>query len=324
MVKTLVVVGAGPGLGMGVARAFGRQGFQVGLIARTKEKLDALVGELAELGVTAAAFPADIRDRDALTSALTAARDRLGPIDVLEYSPSPTGPITHATQTTVDSVTAQWELHVLGAVTAVGQVLPEMLARGDGTLLLTTGVSSTVPAPFLANVGMAMVGLRNWAHTLHAELKPHGIHAGTVTIASGITLAAAKPTPTPSAPVITACTSSGAPPKRSSATWTLSGPSSPGRAGAARLPHRSAPGRRNGQAVPERSQLRADRRATPPAGGQAGGGTTGLAGSGVGYSIPRRPGFMTCTRRYRAPDTGPPQRASTLARLIITFPRIEE
>ncbi|WP_405806789.1 SDR family NAD(P)-dependent oxidoreductase [Streptomyces sp. NBC_01187] len=187
MVKTLVVVGAGPGLGMGVARAFGRQGFQVGLIARTKEKLDALVGELAELGVTAAAFPADIRDRDALTSALTAARDRLGPIDVLEYSPSPTGPITHATQTTVDSVTAQWELQVLGAVTAVGQVLPEMLARGDGTLLLTTGVSSTVPAPFLANVGMAMAGLRNWAHTLHAELKPHGIHAGTVTIASGIT-----------------------------------------------------------------------------------------------------------------------------------------
>ncbi|WP_326657212.1 SDR family NAD(P)-dependent oxidoreductase [Streptomyces sp. NBC_00385] len=186
MVKTLVVVGAGPGLGMGVARAFGLQGFQVGLIARTKGKLDTLVSELAELGITAAAFPADIRDRDALTTALTAARDMLGPIDVLEYSPSPTGPITHAAQTTVDSAAAQFELHVLGAVTAVGQVLPEMLARGEGTLLLTTGVSSTVPAPFLANVGMAMAGLRNWAHTLHAELKSQGIYAGTVTIASGV------------------------------------------------------------------------------------------------------------------------------------------
>ncbi|MEU8781118.1 SDR family NAD(P)-dependent oxidoreductase [Streptomyces sp. NPDC048637] len=186
MAKTLVVVGAGPGLGMGVARAFGRQGFQVGLVARTEGKLQTLVGELAELGVTAAAFPADIRDRDALTTALAAVRDTLGPVDVLEYSPSPTGPITHAAQTTVDSVTAQFELQVLGAVTAVGQVLPEMLARGDGTLLLTTGVSSTIPAPFLANVGMAMAGLRNWAHTLHAELKPQGIHVGTVTIASAI------------------------------------------------------------------------------------------------------------------------------------------
>lgn len=187
MSKTLVVVGAGPGLGMGVARAFGLQGFRVGLIARTRSKLHTLVGELADLGITAAAFPADIRDRDALTTALAAAEDTLGPIDVLEYSPSPTGPITHAAQTTVDSVTAQFELHVLGAVTAVGQVLPQMLARGEGTLLLTTGVSSMIPAPFLANVGMAMAGLRNWAHTLHAELKPQGIHVGTVTIASGIT-----------------------------------------------------------------------------------------------------------------------------------------
>ncbi|WP_207944524.1 SDR family NAD(P)-dependent oxidoreductase [Actinomadura rubrisoli] len=186
MSKTLVIVGAGPGLGMGVARAFGREGFQVGLIARTKEKLDTLVGELAELDINAAAFPADIRDRDALVAALAAARDTFGPIDVLEYSPSPTGPITHAADTTVEAVTAQLELHVLGAVAAVRHVLPDMRMRGDGTVLLTTGVSSTVPAPFLANVGLAMAALRNWAHTLHTELRPHGIHVGAVTIASGV------------------------------------------------------------------------------------------------------------------------------------------
>lgn len=171
---------------MGVARAFGRHGFQVGLIARSKGTLDTMVGELTGMGVTAAAFPADIRDRDALVSALADARETLGPVDVLEYSPSPTGPITHAAQTTVASAAAQFELHVLGAVTAVAQVLPEMRARGEGTLLLTTGVSSTIAAPFLANVGLAMAGLRNWAHALHAELRPQGIHAATVTIASGV------------------------------------------------------------------------------------------------------------------------------------------
>ncbi|MFC6878159.1 MULTISPECIES: SDR family NAD(P)-dependent oxidoreductase [Actinomadura] len=186
MVKTLVVVGAGPGLGMGVARAFGRRGFRVGLISRSKENLETLVGELAESGIDASGFPADIRDRDALAAALGAVRDAFGPIDVLEYSPSPTGTITNAVQTTVEAATEQWELHVLGAVTAVGQVLPDMRARGEGTLLLTTGVSSTVPAPFLANVGLAMAGLRNWAHALHAELKPEGVHVGTVTIAAGI------------------------------------------------------------------------------------------------------------------------------------------
>ncbi|WP_439378609.1 SDR family NAD(P)-dependent oxidoreductase [Amycolatopsis lexingtonensis] len=183
MSGTLVVVGAGPGLGLGVARAFGRRGFRVGLIARTPEKL---VGELTGAGVTAAAFPADIRDRAALTGALADARSALGPVDVLSYSPSPTGEITGAARTTVPSASAQFELHVLGAITAVGAVLPDMRARGAGTLLLTTGVSSTVPAPFLANVGLAMAGLRNWALGLHAELAPAGIHAATVTIASGV------------------------------------------------------------------------------------------------------------------------------------------
>ncbi|MES9511960.1 hypothetical protein ABWJ92_37175 [Streptomyces sp. NPDC000609] len=69
---------------------------------------------------------------------------------------------------------------------AVQYVLPDMRARGNGTLLLTTGVSSMTPAPFLTNVGMAMSGLRNWAHALHTELGPEGIYVGTVTIASGI------------------------------------------------------------------------------------------------------------------------------------------
>ncbi|NUW34348.1 SDR family NAD(P)-dependent oxidoreductase [Nonomuraea sp. SMC257] len=186
MGKTLVIVGAGPGLGMGLARAFGRRGFRIGLVARTREKLEAMARELEGTGATAAVFPADIRDRDALAAALDAARDRLGPVDVLTYGPSPTGPITGAVATTAESAAAQIELHVLGAVTAVGRVLPSMRARGAGTVLLTTGVSSAVPAPFLANVGLAMAALRNWAHTLHAELRPEGVHVGTVTIATGV------------------------------------------------------------------------------------------------------------------------------------------
>ncbi|MFI6294585.1 SDR family NAD(P)-dependent oxidoreductase [Nonomuraea sp. NPDC050790] len=186
MAKTLVVVGAGPGLGMGVARAFGRAGFQVGLVARTPEKLDAMVAELTGLGIGAAAFPADVHDHDALSAALGAARERLGAVDVLEYGPSPTGPITGAAATTVESASAQVELNLLGAVHAVGRVLPDMRARGDGAILLTTGVSSTVPAPFLANVGAAMSGLRSWAHALHAELRPEGIYVGTMTIATAI------------------------------------------------------------------------------------------------------------------------------------------
>src|SRR5437764_958478 len=86
-VTSIAIVGAGPQLGLAIARTFGSQGFDVALISRNREKLDGLVGTLTAEGITAAAFPADVLDRDALTQALKDAATQFGGIDVLEYSP---------------------------------------------------------------------------------------------------------------------------------------------------------------------------------------------------------------------------------------------
>jgi short-subunit dehydrogenase len=107
---------------------------------------------------------------------------------VLEYSPGPQGaPITAAVQTTVDAATAQFELNVLGAITATEAVLPGMLRRGNGGLLFTTGVSSVIPVTFLGSAGIAMAGLRNWAPALHEQLAGKGVYVGTLTIATQLT-----------------------------------------------------------------------------------------------------------------------------------------
>ncbi|XMN11137.1 SDR family NAD(P)-dependent oxidoreductase [Streptomyces griseobrunneus] len=84
---TIAIVGAGPGLGLSIAKAFGSHGFDVTLISRNKDKLDTLVAELSETGITAEGFPADVADPDQLTGALQAAIARFGQIDVLEFSP---------------------------------------------------------------------------------------------------------------------------------------------------------------------------------------------------------------------------------------------
>jgi short-subunit dehydrogenase len=49
--KTLAIVGAGPGLGLGIAKRFGAEGFNLALLARTREKLDGLVADLDGLGM---------------------------------------------------------------------------------------------------------------------------------------------------------------------------------------------------------------------------------------------------------------------------------
>ncbi|WP_236706134.1 SDR family NAD(P)-dependent oxidoreductase, partial [Frankia sp. ACN1ag] len=86
---TIAIVGAGPGLGLSIARRFGREGFAVALLSRNQATLDDLAGQLTRDGITAAGFAADVLDRPSLVDALTRVEAQLGPIDVLEYSPAP-------------------------------------------------------------------------------------------------------------------------------------------------------------------------------------------------------------------------------------------
>src|SRR4051812_14290192 len=86
-VPTIPIVGAGPQLGLAIARTFGSHGFNVALRGRNRAKLDGLVDQLTADAITAAAFEADVLDGDALTQALKNAAAQSGGIDVLEYSP---------------------------------------------------------------------------------------------------------------------------------------------------------------------------------------------------------------------------------------------
>jgi NADP-dependent 3-hydroxy acid dehydrogenase YdfG len=184
-VKTLVVVGAGAGLGYSVAERFGREGFQVALISRGKDNLDALVTRLARHGIEAAGFTADVMDQKSLRAAISAAKATFGTIDVLEYGPSPErDSVMDALSITPTNAADHIARALLGAITAVREVLPDMLERDNGALLFTTGASATVALPSHASVGLGVSALRNYANVLHAALRETGVYAGTLMVAT--------------------------------------------------------------------------------------------------------------------------------------------
>ncbi|WP_377273721.1 SDR family NAD(P)-dependent oxidoreductase [Peterkaempfera sp. SMS 1(5)a] len=179
---TIAIVGAGPGLGLSIAKVFGGHGFDVALISRSKDKLDALVSDLAEAGITAEGFPADVADPAQLSGALQAAIGRFGRIDVLEFSPHPGLSMTSPKDVTVENLRPQVDALLYGAVAAVQAVLPGMLEAGSGTLLFSTGGGAINPYPMLADVNIAQAGQRNWAINLHNTLAESGIYAANVAI----------------------------------------------------------------------------------------------------------------------------------------------
>ena len=152
---SLVIVGAGPNLGLAVARRFGREGFAVGLISRTESRLVELAAQLRLDGITAAGVAVDIRDSDALAGAIRRLGDELGPVEVLEYSPLPAPEFMKPVlETTVEDVRGPLEFSVLGAVAATQTVVGPMREAGRGTILFTTGGAAVNPNPGRAGVGI--------------------------------------------------------------------------------------------------------------------------------------------------------------------------
>jgi NADP-dependent 3-hydroxy acid dehydrogenase YdfG len=184
---SIIIVGAGPNLGHAIARRFGREGLAVGLVSRTQSKLDDLASRLGDEGVRARGAAADIRDHEALTSAIESLAADLGPVEVLEYSPLPAPEFMKPIlETGVDDLRGPLEFSVLGAVAATRAVLDPMREAGRGTILYTTGGAAINPYPARAGVGVSFAGEVAYARMLHDELAETGIHVAHTAIGGSI------------------------------------------------------------------------------------------------------------------------------------------
>ena len=178
----LVVLGAGPGLGMSVAHRFGKEGYAVALISRSADRHATYLSALADAGVDAAAFTADASDAVQLSQTIDAIRARFGRIDVGYFGLADPGSV-FGDITTLDGTGAEAALRgVASAVEFASLVIPELTERGSGALFFAGGLSSVVPMPALGGMALASAALRNYAITLNTALRPAGVYAGTITI----------------------------------------------------------------------------------------------------------------------------------------------
>jgi NAD(P)-dependent dehydrogenase (short-subunit alcohol dehydrogenase family) len=179
-------VGAGPGLGLAVARRFGRGGFPVVLIARNLERLATLCAELTAEGIPAASFQADCVDEAQVRAALAAASERFGHVGALVYNAARLGLHLGPLELTAAAFHRALQVDVVSALISVQCVAEQMRARCRGTILLTGGSAAFEPDPDWCALGVGKAGLRNLAFSLAAALEPDGIHVATVTISDWI------------------------------------------------------------------------------------------------------------------------------------------
>ena len=162
-----------------MARRFGREGYDVALVARSPEPLERLGTELQEAGVTTGWTPVDITDAEALTTAIGRFGAHLGHIDVLHFNPSAFRPSDPLHLTAAELLT---DLHVgvaalLTAVQAAKPVMP------SGARVTVTGsMAADRPSPAACSLGVQKAGLRNLVLSLDRTLAPDGIRAMSLTV----------------------------------------------------------------------------------------------------------------------------------------------
>ena len=176
-----IIVGAGPGLGTAVARRAAREGLAIGIIARRKSTVDAVLALLSDadaIGVTA-----NVTDEPGLRRALDEITARFGVPELLVYNTAlvrqdAIGELTAAQQ--LDA----WAVNVVGAITAVAHVAPAMMAAGGGTIVLTGGLPQADPAVTSLSLGKA--GVRALTELMDRTYGPRGLHVATVTVAGPV------------------------------------------------------------------------------------------------------------------------------------------
>jgi NAD(P)-dependent dehydrogenase (short-subunit alcohol dehydrogenase family) len=193
MAKTIIVAGYGPGISSAVAEKFGAEGFQVALVGRSSEKLGAGVKALEGKGVKAAAFTADLSDPAAIRRVVEQVRAALGSICVLEWTAYTPGNVGGDLLTaTPEAVRSLFDLSVVGLLTAVQALLPD-LKREKGAVLITNGgagfvdpdVDAMITQYGLMGLGVANAAKHKLVGVLAKKLEPDGIYVTEIMI-SGV------------------------------------------------------------------------------------------------------------------------------------------
>ena len=185
MEKMIFVIGAGSGLGNGVAEKFARQGFKLVLMARNEERLAGYAAYFADKGYDAETKMVDVTDFSAFAQTFQTAVQEYGTPNVVFYNVGITAPDDKSkldAQTLVDHYIAD----VAGAYNVIKLAVTEDFAAKKGAILVTGG--GLVLQPYIDYLPLSMdkAALRAMVQALAPSLKERGIYIGTVQVTGRI------------------------------------------------------------------------------------------------------------------------------------------
>lgn len=177
--RTALVTGAGRGIGRALALALARDGWALGLVGRTRTRLDEVADEARALGADVTVAVADLVDAGAVADAVGRVEDALTAHGGLGLLVNNAGVIERAELPfAADDVEDVWrvvETNVRGPLLVTHAVLPGMLARGGGRVLNVNSGSGHRALPTYTGYAISKGALARFTTQLHHQYAAAGL-----------------------------------------------------------------------------------------------------------------------------------------------------
>jgi short-subunit dehydrogenase len=175
MAKTALVTGASKGIGKATALELAKHGYDVVLVAREPEPLQAAAIEVRNLGKQAVAISADVSDPVQIEQVIQQAIAQVEQIDVLVNNAGIyyMGPVEDASLNDWHTIL---DTNLWGYIHTIHALLPHFLSRGNGTIVNVVSIGGLDPIPYQVPYTTSKHALTGLTKALRAELEPKGIN----------------------------------------------------------------------------------------------------------------------------------------------------
>jgi NAD(P)-dependent dehydrogenase (short-subunit alcohol dehydrogenase family) len=161
-----LVTGGGRGIGAGIARELAAAGARVAVAARTRAQVEEIAQEIGGL-----AIDVDVTDRAAVERMVTEVEKELGPIDLLCANAGVANGSGPLQESDPDEWWNVFEVNVLGVYLCCRAVLPVMLERGSGRVVITGSGAGYLPGSTNTAYSASKAAVNRFAETLAESLR---------------------------------------------------------------------------------------------------------------------------------------------------------
>ncbi len=174
--KCVLITGAGRGIGKRLAIGFAAEGARVGLLARTQAELDATKFEIEQTpSPSTLRLRGDVRNPEQMEIAVDRLSAALGPIHVLIACAAIQGPVAPFIETRLAQWRETFDTNLLGVMNSCHAVLPSMIGRRSGKIIVLTGDGVSVGRPNFSPYAAACSAVARFVECVAEEVREHNV-----------------------------------------------------------------------------------------------------------------------------------------------------